>query len=160
MRPLVWIGLVAPVLVHTGTVDADPLYCSTWQQITTCSSPDGCEPRVAVAGRHQRGRQPGQPLDDQPLARHHHHHGHAARALTLAGRALFPAPTASMTAFRGLPGRMTPADPSRPSWGRSGRICGGICGARSGSAERVSVELRAGQAALAGVMRRSGRERR
>jgi hypothetical protein len=41
MRPLVWIGLVAPVLVHTGTVDADPLYCSTWQQITTCSSPDG-----------------------------------------------------------------------------------------------------------------------
>jgi hypothetical protein len=23
-------------------VDADPLYCSTWQQITTCSSPDGC----------------------------------------------------------------------------------------------------------------------
>jgi hypothetical protein len=22
-------------------VDADPLYCSTWQQITTCSSPDG-----------------------------------------------------------------------------------------------------------------------
>jgi hypothetical protein len=41
MRPLAWL-IVAMALVHsTATVDAETLTCSTWQGITTCSSPDG-----------------------------------------------------------------------------------------------------------------------
>jgi hypothetical protein len=42
MRPLAWLGLLLAALVH-GTIpmNAQPLTCSTWQGITTCSSPGG-----------------------------------------------------------------------------------------------------------------------
>jgi len=34
--------VIATVLVQSsGALDAGPLYCSTWQGITTCTSPDG-----------------------------------------------------------------------------------------------------------------------
>jgi len=40
MRPLAWLIVAIALLHSTATVDAETLTCSTWQGITTCSSPD------------------------------------------------------------------------------------------------------------------------
>jgi hypothetical protein len=39
MRPLAWLGLVTLALSVPAL--APPVYCSTWQLITTCAGPDG-----------------------------------------------------------------------------------------------------------------------
>lgn len=39
---MIRIAIVIAALVQSGaTLDSQPLTCSTWQGITTCSSPDG-----------------------------------------------------------------------------------------------------------------------
>ena len=38
MRPLAWLVSVAAI---SATAHADPVYCSTWNGIRTCSSPGG-----------------------------------------------------------------------------------------------------------------------
>ena len=39
---MIRIAIVAAALIQsTTTLDSQPLTCSTWQQITTCSSPGG-----------------------------------------------------------------------------------------------------------------------
>jgi hypothetical protein len=40
-RPRALIIIVAVLVQGAATLDAQPLYCSPWQGITTCSSPDG-----------------------------------------------------------------------------------------------------------------------
>ena len=41
MRALRALIVIGTALACASPAPADPLYCSTWQQITTCSSPDG-----------------------------------------------------------------------------------------------------------------------
>ena len=68
MRALRALIVIGTALACASPAPADPLYCSTWQQITTCSSPDGYLSRQA--------------LDDIAMAGLHHDDGRAvARAL-------------------------------------------------------------------------------
>ena len=42
MRPMIWPGVIAIVIIACITPTlADPLYCSTWQGIRTCSGTNG-----------------------------------------------------------------------------------------------------------------------
>ena len=36
MRPLAWLAGVAALVQSSGALDAEPIYCSRWQGITTC----------------------------------------------------------------------------------------------------------------------------
>jgi hypothetical protein len=75
VRPIVWLGLMLAALAHavaalgSASVRAQPLYCSRWLDITTCSSPGGYTSTVT----QWQGLTSGQDSDGNRVWRSHWH---------------------------------------------------------------------------------------
>jgi hypothetical protein len=86
MRPMIWLGGIAVVIIACITPAlTETLTCSTFQGIRTWLWHQRLrEPRNRMAGQHQRLGQSGRHMVNEPLARHRDDDHHTAAALTLA----------------------------------------------------------------------------
>ena len=110
-------ALMLAAALMAGAAQAQTVNCSTsFQGYRVCQDFARLPlDRVGPRRNAVRPGQPGQPMDDQPLAGDRNHHRRAARALTLTQDARSASPTAAWVAFVAFPAGWTPAMPKRPS---------------------------------------------